>query len=113
MRSREEINRGKLSPTNGKSLLCKSVYAMGLASICQAIWCTRNAVCFGNKRVKSHTNIVCMICSFINYWGAGLQKAGREAGYSRSRKGEGDCSILPQEGFGDSGLDKCQIIPKC
>jgi hypothetical protein len=54
-----------------------------------------------------------MICSFINYWGAGLQKAGREAGYSRSRKGEGDCSILPQEGFGDSGLDKCQIIPKC
>jgi hypothetical protein len=30
-------------------------------------------VCFDNKEIKSPTEIVCMICSFLNYW-AGLLK---------------------------------------
>ena len=46
---------------------------MGLAAICWSILRIRNSVCFDNKRVKSPTEIVCMMCSFITYW-AGLQK---------------------------------------
>lgn len=51
------------------------MHAVGLAAVCWAIWHTRNAVCFDNKRVKSPTEIVCMICSFLTYW-AGLLKEG-------------------------------------
>jgi len=50
-----------------------SVHAVGLAAVCWAIWRTRNAVCFDNKKIKSPTEIVCMICSFLTYW-AGLLK---------------------------------------
>jgi hypothetical protein len=47
------------------------MHAVGLAAVCWAIWHSRNAVCFENKRIKSPTEIVCMICSFLTYW-AGL-----------------------------------------
>ena len=47
------------------------MHTVGLAAVCWAIWRSRNAVCFENKRVKSPTEIVCMICSFLTYW-AGL-----------------------------------------
>jgi hypothetical protein len=47
------------------------MHAVGLAAMCWAIWRSRNAVCFENKRVKSPTEIVCMMCSFLIYW-AGL-----------------------------------------
>ena len=50
-----------------------SMHAVGLAAVCWAIWRTRNAVCFDNKKIKSPTEIVCMICSFLTYW-AGLLK---------------------------------------
>jgi len=55
----------------------KPVYAMGLAALCWAMWCTRNAVCFEDKRIKSPTEIICMMCSFFYYW-AGLQKPDKE-----------------------------------
>ncbi|KAG0527445.1 hypothetical protein BDA96_06G234100 [Sorghum bicolor] len=38
-----------------------------------AIWCTRNVVCFEDKRTKSPSKIIYMMCSFLDYW-AGLQK---------------------------------------
>jgi hypothetical protein len=47
------------------------MHAVGLAAVCWEIWHSRNAVCFENKRIKSPTEIVCMICSFLTYW-AGL-----------------------------------------
>ena len=62
----------KLCLPNGKP-----VYVVGLAALCQAIWCTRNVVCFEDKRIKSPTEIICMMCSFFDYW-AGLQKPDME-----------------------------------
>jgi len=62
----------KLSLPNGKP-----IYAVGLAALCWAMWCTRNAVCFEDKRIKSPTEIICMMCSFLDYW-AGLQKPDME-----------------------------------
>lgn len=61
---------------------CTEVYAMGLAAICWAIWKCKNTVCFDNKEIKSPTEIVCMICSFLNYW-AGLLKGKLETQVSR------------------------------
>ena len=52
---------------------CPLMHAVGLAAVCWAIWRTRNAVCFDDRRVKSPTEIMCMICSFLTYW-AGLLK---------------------------------------
>lgn len=49
------------------------MHTVGLAAVCWAIWRTRNSVCFENKRVKSPTVIVCLICSFLAYW-VGLLK---------------------------------------
>jgi hypothetical protein len=51
------------------------MHAVGLAAVIWAIWRTRNTVCFDNKRVKSPTEIVCLICSFLTYW-ADLLKEG-------------------------------------
>jgi hypothetical protein len=50
-----------------------NLHAVGLAAVCWAIWRTRNAVCFEGKRVKSPTEIICLICSFLTYW-TGLLK---------------------------------------
>jgi hypothetical protein len=50
-----------------------NLHAVGLAAVYWAIWRTRNAVCFEGKRVKSPTEIICVICSFLTYW-AGLLK---------------------------------------
>jgi hypothetical protein len=44
-----------------------NMHTVGLAAVCWAIWHTRNSVCFENKRVKSPTEIVCLICSFLAY----------------------------------------------
>jgi hypothetical protein len=52
-----------------------NLYAVGLAAVIWAIWRIRNAVCFDNKRMKSPTEIVCLICSFLTYW-AGLLNEG-------------------------------------
>ena len=49
------------------------MHAVGLAAVYWAIWRSRNSVCFEDKRIKSPTEIVCMICSFLTYW-AGLLK---------------------------------------
>jgi hypothetical protein len=51
------------------------MHAVGLAIVCWAVWKTRNKVCFENKRVKSPTEIVCMMCTFLTYW-AGMLKDG-------------------------------------
>jgi len=61
----------KLCLPNGKP-----VYVVGLAALCQAIWCTRH-VCFEDKRTKSPSKIIYMMCSFLDYW-AGLQKTDME-----------------------------------
>jgi hypothetical protein len=50
---------------------CPQMQAVGLAAVCWAVWKTRNVVCFDDRRVKSPTEIICMICSFLTYW-AGL-----------------------------------------
>jgi len=51
------------------------MHAVRLASVCWAIWRARNSACFEGKKIKSPTEIVCMICSFLTYW-AGLLKEG-------------------------------------
>jgi hypothetical protein len=53
----------------------KHFYGVGLAAVCWAIWKTRNAVCFEEKRIKAPTEILCFISSLSFYW-AGLQKEG-------------------------------------
>jgi len=62
----------KLCLPNGKP-----VYVVGLAALCQAIRCTRNVVCFEDKRIKSPSKIIYMTHSFIDYW-AGLQEPDME-----------------------------------
>jgi hypothetical protein len=50
-----------------------TIYAVGLTAVIWAIWRTNNDVCFDKKRIKSPTEIVCLICSFLTYW-TGLLK---------------------------------------
>jgi hypothetical protein len=57
---------------------CKKIHFVGLASICWAIWKTRNLVCFEGKTVKSPTEIVCLASSFIAYW-AGIHEQKEKA----------------------------------
>jgi len=56
----------------------QQMHAVGLAAICWALWRSRNAACFEKKHIKSPTEIVCMICSFLTYW-AGLLKEDMQA----------------------------------
>jgi hypothetical protein len=51
----------------------KHVFFVGLAAVCWSIWKIRNNICFEGKRVKTPTEIICLICSMLTYW-AGLQK---------------------------------------
>ncbi|KAF8647539.1 hypothetical protein HU200_065347 [Digitaria exilis] len=41
---------------------------VGLASICWAIWKARNNICFQKKKIRSPTEIICSITSFLSYW---------------------------------------------
>lgn len=53
----------------------KLMHAVSIAAVCWAIWKTRNAVCFDNKKVQSPIEIVCvMICSFLAYWASLLNE---------------------------------------
>jgi len=54
------------------------VYLVGLAAVCWATWKTKNNICFEGKRVKTPTELVCLISSTISYW-AGLQKEAMSA----------------------------------
>jgi hypothetical protein len=45
-----------------------SMHTVGLATVVWAIWRTRNNVCFNKKKMRSPTEIVCLICSFLAYW---------------------------------------------
>jgi hypothetical protein len=51
----------------------KQVFFVGLAVVYWSIWKIRNNICFEEKRVKTPTEIICLICSTLTYW-AGLQK---------------------------------------
>jgi len=55
------------------SLPGRQVHFVGLAAICWTVWKTRNNVCFEGKRIKSPTEIICLIGSTLTYW-TGLQK---------------------------------------
>ena len=51
----------------------KGSHMIGLASICWAIWKSRNKCCFEKKKlIGSPTEIICLASSFLKYW-AGLQ----------------------------------------
>ena len=52
-------------------LLVSSVFMLGLAAICWAIWRTRNAVIFEKKFIKHPCEIICSACAFMRFW-AGL-----------------------------------------
>lgn len=41
--------------------------------VCWAIWQTRNTICFEEKKLKSPTQIICLIRSLLMYWSR-LQK---------------------------------------
>lgn len=92
----------------------QKAYAMGLAAVCWAIWKTRYSICFDQKRVKTPTEIVCIICSFIAYW-AGLFKEKMEAQIIQGadtikaaalffhekdmeKQAQGDCQLVPYVG---------------
>jgi hypothetical protein len=51
----------------------KKIHMVGLSVVCWALWKTRNMVCFEGKRVRSPTEIICLVSSLLSYW-AGLQK---------------------------------------
>ena len=51
----------------------RKFHMVGLVAICWALWRARNNICFENKFVRSPTEVVCLVCSFLTYW-AGLQK---------------------------------------
>jgi len=44
------------------------MHAVGLSAVCWAIWRVRNTVCFDKKRIKTPTEIIFMMCSFLTYW---------------------------------------------
>lgn len=46
---------------------------VGLAAVCWGLWKARNNIYFGNKIIRSPTEITCSISSFVTYW-ADLQK---------------------------------------
>jgi hypothetical protein len=48
-----------------------SVYVLGVATICWAIWKARNMACFEKKLVNNPMDIVFFACSLMRYW-AGL-----------------------------------------
>jgi len=45
-----------------------SMHTVSLAAVVWAIWRTRNNVCFNKKKMRSPSEIVCLICSFLAYW---------------------------------------------
>jgi hypothetical protein len=49
----------------------ETVYHLGSAAICWAIWKCRNKACFDKKLIKHPTDIMFHACSFMIYW-AGL-----------------------------------------
>ena len=51
----------------------RKFHMVGLVAICWALWRARNNIGFENKFVRSPTEVVCLVCSFLTYW-AGLQK---------------------------------------
>lgn len=53
---------------------CPSMHFVGLAAVCWGIWRMRNDICFEKKQIKSPTEIVCLICSFLTYWTGLLKK---------------------------------------
>ena len=41
---------------------------VGLAAIYWALWKTRNNICFDKKMIRSPTEIICSVSSFISFW---------------------------------------------
>ncbi|CAN6317451.1 unnamed protein product [Urochloa humidicola] len=56
----------------------KKILFVGLAAVCWAVWNTRNKTHFEKRNLKSPTEVVCSIASFLMYW-AGLQKEEEKA----------------------------------
>jgi hypothetical protein len=56
---------------------------VGLAAIWRAIWQTRNNVCFEKKKIRSPLEIICLVSSFLKYWGRALE--GRWENYAGDR----------------------------
>jgi hypothetical protein len=50
----------------------KRFYMVGIAAVCWAIWTIRNKTTFGNYNMRSPSEAVFTMCSFVMYW-AGLQ----------------------------------------
>ncbi|KAF8700468.1 hypothetical protein HU200_013055 [Digitaria exilis] len=49
-------------------------HMVGLAAVVWSIWKARNNNCFENKKIRSPTEIICIVSSFVSYW-ADLQQA--------------------------------------
>ena len=45
----------------------KQVFFVGLVAVCWSIWKIKNSICFEEKRVKTPTEIICLICSMLTY----------------------------------------------
>ena len=50
----------------------KKIYMIGLAAVCWAIWIVRNKVTFDEHIVRSPSEVLFTMCSFLLYW-LGLQ----------------------------------------
>lgn len=52
---------------------------VGLAAICWALWKARNSICFDKKTIRSPTEIICSISSFLTYWAELQSQEDKEA----------------------------------
>ncbi|KAF8656976.1 hypothetical protein HU200_060429 [Digitaria exilis] len=41
---------------------------LGMAAVCWSLWKARNNNCFENKKIRSPTEIICSVSSFLSYW---------------------------------------------
>lgn len=70
------------------------MYTVGLAAMCWLIWKARNSVRFEGKRVKSPTEIVCMVC-FFSILRRAAAAGSHPRGATRTRDFEGNSTSLP------------------
>jgi hypothetical protein len=45
----------------------RQIFAVGIATICWAIWKMRNKVCFDGKKIKNPIKIICYACACIKF----------------------------------------------
>jgi hypothetical protein len=87
------------------------VHVVGLAAVIWAIWRTRNVVCFNKKRVKSPTEIVCLICSFLTYWTGLLEEGLKDQVIQGAKLVKASALFFHKQDMQAHSLEERQIVP--